>query len=63
MVKIKDRGRILEAARKATMQGNFHKAAEMLQTRREWHDIYKGMKRRKKTLLVRIFYQQGYHQI
>ena len=30
------------------MQGNFHKAAEMLQTRREWHDIYKVMKGREK---------------
>ena len=51
---IKDKERILKAAReKATscIQGNSHKAinrkdfsAEILQARRKWHNIFKGIK-------------------
>ena len=36
-------------------------SAEILQVRREWHDIFKIMEEKKKHLQPRIFIQQFYH--
>ena len=62
MAKIKDKDRLLKAARerkKITNKGNPIKlpsdfSAETLQARREWHDIFNAMKQ--KGLEARIFY-------
>lgn len=48
MVKIKDKGRILEAARESNYARKLPYGKRNVADRRESHDIYKVMKRRKK---------------
>ena len=66
MAKIKDKERILKATKEKQLvtyketpirlSDDF--SAETLQTRREWHDIFKVMKRKKPTTKNIL---QGYH--
>ena len=67
MGKIKDKDRLLKAARgrnKITYKGKTIRlttdfSAETLQARREWHDVFNAMKQ--KSLEPRYFIQQDYH--
>ena len=59
MTKIKDKEKILKGKATTSIQGNIHRlsvdfSAETLQARREWHDIFKVMK--KKNLQPRILH-------
>ena len=67
MSKVKDKGRILNAAREKKLvtsrrvpirlSADFSK--ETLQARRDWQEIFKVMKSR--DLQPRLFYQRSYH--
>ena len=66
MAKIKDKERVLKAARekKVTYKGKPIRLSsdflkETLQARREWHDIFNAMKQ--KGLEPRIMYPADYH--
>ena len=67
MSKVKDKERIIKEAREkqlATYKGSPIRltadlSAKNLKSRREWHNIFKVLKR--KNFQPKIFYRQGYH--